>query len=81
MKAWLVNFAGCPLEENENLLVFAETRGKAKSIGVGELGGDYFEVAAKRWPGMDDLQDTDENRAATGFPSYDPWTDEEEDSE
>lgn len=73
MKAWLVNFAGCPLEENENLLIFAETRGKAKSIGVGELGADFSEVSAKRWSKMDGLPDTDENRRAAGFPAYDPW--------
>lgn len=75
MKAWLVNFAGCPLEENENLLVFAETRGKARSVGVDELGADYFDITAKRWPRMDDLPDTDENRRKAGFPAYDPWED------
>lgn len=73
MKAWLVNFAGCPVEENENLLIFAETRGKARSVGADELGCEFFEVAAKRWPKMDGLPDTDENRTATGFPAYDPW--------
>lgn len=49
MKAWFVS----PLSEQTGYIVFADTSGKARRIGVGVLGEEFVDVSVKRLPAMD----------------------------
>ena len=68
MKAWTVQNR----YENWCVLIHAETRGKAKAAGCGEIDSEFTEVNVRRLPGLDDKPITYENAKEAGFRYTDP---------
>lgn len=65
-KSWIAQREGRWSDDDELVLVHADTRGQAVAQVANEIGCDFVEARVQRWPAMDGLAATDFNLLVTG---------------